>query len=74
MNTTTIQVSVELKKFLDKLKLFERETYSDVIERLIEDEMEISEETKKEIEISLKQIKEGKYKTHEEVGKELGFK
>ncbi len=70
---TTIQVTNELKKALDKLKLYERETYSQVLERLIEDECELSEETKKEIELSLKQIKKGKYKTHEEVKKELGF-
>ena len=70
---TTIQIPVELKKLLDQLKIYERETYSAVIERLVEDEFELNDETKKEIKIALKQIKEGKFKTHEEVRKELGF-
>ena len=33
------------------MKLFERETYNDVLERLIEDVQELNEETKKEIRI-----------------------
>ena len=70
---TTIQISVELKTFLDQLKIYERETYSEVIERLVEDEFELNEKTKKEIKLALKQIREGKFKTHEEVKEELGF-
>lgn len=70
---TTIQISTELKKLLEKMKLYERETYDAVIERLVEDELELSEETKKEIEAALKEVKAGRYVTHEEAKKKLGI-
>lgn len=69
---TTIQISEELKKELQKRKMYVKETYEEVIWDLIEDTQELSEETKRNIEISLQQIKEGKYKTLEQVEKELG--
>jgi predicted transcriptional regulator len=69
---TTIQISEELKKELQKRKMYTKETYEEVIWDLIEDTQELSEETKRNIEISLQQIKEGKYKTLEQVEKELG--
>jgi len=69
---TTIQISEELKKELQKRKMYTKETYEEVIWNLIEDTQELSEETKRNIEISLQQIKEGKYKTLEQVEKELG--
>ena len=46
---TTIKVSNEVKKYLDKMKIFERETYNNVIEVLIEDNLELNEKTKKEL-------------------------
>ena len=73
MGTTTIQINEELKKELDEIKLFRRETYNDVVERLIEDMKELNEQTKKEIEKARKEIAEGKFKTHEQVKKEMGF-
>lgn len=69
---TTIQISEELKKELQKRKMYVKETYEEVIWNLIEDTQELSEETKRNIEISQQQIKEGKYKTLEQVEKELG--
>ena len=71
--STTIQVSDEMQKQLNGLKLFSRETYNDVLERIFEDMEELNEKTKKEIERSIKEIESGNYKTHEEVRKELGF-
>ncbi|MEE8167318.1 MAG: hypothetical protein V3T58_00410 [Candidatus Hydrothermarchaeales archaeon] len=70
---TTIQITRSIKEHLDKIKLFERETYNDVIERILEDLQELNEETKKEIERSVAEIERGEYKTHEEVGKEMGL-
>ena len=70
---TTIQVSEELQQQLVKRKLSERETYEEVIWDLLEDNLELSEETKKDIEESRAQIKAGKFKTFEQVKKELGF-
>ena len=37
MTNTTIQISTETKKKLDKLKEYRRETYNDVINRLIDE-------------------------------------
>ena len=47
---TTIQISEELKKVLSKKKLSERETYENIIWSLLEDNMELNEQTKKELE------------------------
>lgn len=70
---TTIQISEELQSQLVKKKLFDRETYEEVIWDLIEDTMELSEETKRDIEISREEIKQGKFKTLAQVKKELGL-
>ncbi len=70
---TTIQVSPELVQELKNRKMFDNESYEEVIWDLIEDTMELSEETKKEIEQAEKEYKEGKFHTLEEVKKELGL-
>lgn len=74
---TSIQVSEKLKERLEKRKLVDAESYEDVIWDLLEDSMELSEETKKHIEeyetSSAKWLKEGKFKTIEQVRKELGL-
>ena len=68
---TTIQVSRDLLETLQKRKQYDKESYEEVIWDLIEDKMELSEETKNNIELSRKQIKEGKVYTLEEVKKKL---
>lgn len=70
---TTIQIKEDTKSTLTQMKLFERETYNDVLERLIEDVHELNTETKKEIESAIKEIKSGKYITHEKLAEEMGF-
>ena len=70
---STIQVSEELKRELKKLKIYQRETYEDVIWDLIEANMELSEEMKKHLEEAYKDIEEGRLYTHEQVKKELGL-
>lgn len=70
---TTIQIKEDIKSTLTQMKLFERETYNDVLERLIEDVHELNDETKKEIESAIKEIKSGKYITHEKLAEEMGF-
>ncbi|MEK6856737.1 MAG: hypothetical protein AABX49_01855 [Nanoarchaeota archaeon] len=70
---TTVQVSNELIDVLKNRKMYENETYEDVIWDLLEDSMELSEETKKRIKIAEKEIKEGKVVTHEQLKKELGL-
>ncbi|MDD3623918.1 MAG: hypothetical protein PHY38_04285 [Bacilli bacterium] len=71
---TSIQISEELKKVLSKKKLSERETYENIIWNLLEDNMELSEQTKKELELSRKEIKEGKTITLSQLKKELDIK
>jgi len=70
---TSIQVSRELLEKLKLMKIHNKESYEEIIWDLIEDRLEFSDETKKNIEESRKQIAEGKYKTLEQVKKELGF-
>ena len=70
---TTIQLSHEMKKTLEGMKLHPRETYEDVLERLLEDLQELNEQTKKEIEQAVRDVKAGKYRTHQQLKDELGF-
>ncbi len=70
---TTIQISEELKNELSDKKLSESETYEEVIWDIIEDTMALDEETKKEINLARKEIREGKYATISRVKKELGL-
>jgi predicted transcriptional regulator len=64
---TTIQVSNTVKQTLDKMKMFNRESYNEIIERMIEDDLELNERTKREVESSRK----SKSISHEEVKKRL---
>lgn len=70
---TTIQISNEVKQKLERMKLFARESYNEILERMIEDELELNEQTKKEIEEARKRIKDGKGISQEEVKRRLGF-
>ena len=68
---TTIQVSAKLLEKLKQKKLYDKESYEEVIWDLMEDSMELSEETKRNIEQSRREIAEGKTATLEEVKKKL---
>ena len=68
---TTIQISNELLGKLQDMKMFVKESYEDIIWDLIEDRMELSEETKKNIAQSEKEIEKGEFYSLEEVKKEL---
>jgi len=70
---TTIQISDNVKQFLDKMKCIERETYNDILEIIIEDHLEINEKTKKEIVDARKRILKGKKISHQEVKKRLNL-
>ena len=69
---TTIQISETLQNELTKRKLFDRETYEEVIWDVIEDTKALSEQTKKEIAEARKEFKEGKFYTLREIEKEVG--
>jgi len=71
---TTIQISKDLLQELKKRKKFEKESYEDLIWDLLEDTMELSDETKKAIKESERDIKEGRILSLEEVKKKHGIK
>jgi len=75
---TTIQISEETKGKLDYYKDYPRESYEDVIKKFIEilteEQMELSEETKKEIEQARKEFRKGNFITENEMKKRLGLK
>ena len=74
---TTIQLEEKTKEELERVKLFPRETYNEVIIRLImtsQEETELSEQTIKNIEKALEDVKKGRLYSTKEVRKELGIK
>ncbi|MEA2053535.1 MAG: hypothetical protein U9O96_00220 [Candidatus Thermoplasmatota archaeon] len=70
---TTIQISNDLLEALKAKKMFSKESYEEVIWDLIEDSMELSEETKRHIKQAEEDYKAGKVYTHEQVKKDLGL-
>ena len=74
---TTIQLEQKTKKELERIKLFPRETYNEVIIRLVltsREETELSEQTIKNIEKALEDVKKGRLYSTKEAKKELGIK
>ena len=55
------------------MRFSNNETYEEIIWDLIEDRLELSEETKRNIEKSREEIKQGKVHTLVEVKKKLGL-
>jgi len=70
---TTIQISKKLLSTLKNRKQYDKESYEEVLWNLLEDTMELSEETKMNIEQSRKEISEGKTISLNEVKKKLGI-
>lgn len=70
---TTIQVSSDLVEELKNRKMYNKESYEEVIWDLLEDSKELSEETKRKIKIAEEQVKKGQVYTHEQVKKEIGL-
>ena len=68
---TTIQVSKKLVEQLKTRKMYEKESYEEIIWDLLEDAMELSYETKKHIEQSRKEIATGKTVPLEKIKKDL---
>ena len=70
---TTIQVSEKLIKELKLRKLYDKESYEELIWDLLEDSMDLSEEAKKHIKESEKEIKDGKTVSLSQVRKNLSL-
>lgn len=67
MVNTTIQVSKDLLEELKSRKLYDKESYEEVIWDALEDSMELSKETLANIKRSEEDIKAGRVKTLAEV-------
>lgn len=70
---TTVQISEELKEKLSQRKMSPKDTYDDVIWDLLEDTLELSEQTKKDIAVARKEFAQGKFTRHSDLKKELGL-
>ena len=75
---TSIQLENKTKARLEKLKSFPKESYDDVVNRLLnvaeDDEGVLSKQTIKNIEKSLAEIKAGKVISHKDLKQKLGLK
>ncbi len=74
---TSIQLENKTKSKLDKMKTFSKESYDDVVNRLInvaeDDEGVLSEQTIKDLEKALAQVKSGKLLSHSQVKRKHGL-
>ena len=68
---TTIQLSNELKERLSLRKSSEKDSYEEVIWDLLEDTLELSEQTKKDIAEAREEYAQGKTISHAQLKKEL---
>lgn len=73
MTQSTIKISSQMKSFLDARKVVDSESYEDVLWDLIEDTLELSDKTKKDLEEARKEVEKGNVISYEEVMKEYGF-
>ena len=73
MSSTTIEIKKDVKTHLERYKINRNESYNDVIERLLEDLSRLNGKTQLDIKRARKEIAAGKFKTHEQLGKEMGF-
>lgn len=75
---TSIQLENKTKARLEKMKTFPKESYNDVVNRLLnvaeDDEGVLSSQTIKNIEKSLAEIKAGKVISHKDVKQKLGLR
>lgn len=74
---TTIQLDNDTRDRLKELKIHPRESYNKVVERLLalsSDEGELSEETVRDIELGLEDIKAGRTLSMKEVKQRLKVK
>jgi predicted transcriptional regulator len=72
---TTIKVTPDVKKKLDRLKRFPRESYNEIISRLTEvvEEDEITEKDIRDIEEALEDIKAGRVYSTNQLREKLGL-
>jgi predicted transcriptional regulator len=74
---TTVQIDEKTKSLLEKLKIHKRESFNEVIKNLVMAKFDVeplSDEEIRDVEKSLKEIKAGRYYTHEQVKRNLNLK
>ena len=74
---TSIQLENKTKSKLNKMKIFPKESYDDVVNKLIniaeDDEGVLSKSTIKDLEEALDDVKKGRLLSHSQVRKKLGL-
>jgi len=73
---TTVQIRTKVRDRLEGLKTHPRESFNDVIERLINSQIDdepLTDEDLKEIEAGLEDIKAGRIISHEDLKRKLGL-
>ena len=74
---TSIQLENKTKSRLEKMKTFPKESYNDVVNRLLnvaeDDEGVLSQQTIKDLEKALAEVKSGKTLSHNQVKKKYGL-
>jgi len=70
---TTVQVDLRVKGRLDALKMHSRESYNEVLQRILEDLEELDPEVRRRLDKISKDVKAGKFTTHEKLKRELGL-
>jgi len=75
MGKTTIQINFETLERLKSLKNFERQSYDELLNSLINncEEESLTEEEIEDIKIALENVKRGKVKPIEQIARELGI-
>ena len=74
--STTIKLGTETKARLDGIKVHPRETYDDVINRLVDcaiDEEPLSDETREHLNEAMEDVKAGRVRLMKDVMRDLGF-
>ena len=79
MNSTTIKINVDTKHQLDQFREYKRETYDELIRKMIyivenlKTQPKLSREAVAAIEAARERIRKGMYVSEEEAKKRLGF-
>ncbi len=68
---TTIQISHDLLSHLQKMKMYAKESYEDVVWDLVEDRLELSRETQEAIKEAEAQVKKGETVPFEDIVERL---
>ena len=76
MEKTTVQISQETLNRLKSMKRYERESYDEVLNNVLDevDEDELTPEEIDDVKKALEEVKQGKTTPIEEVAKEFGIK